>query len=495
MPASFFRIFVARGSAVVALVISASQVTSCGDGGTSPPKFVGKLIRVSDNGQAADVGTAVPIDVRVADANGGAVKGITLTFTVTRGGGSVSPVSAQTDGAGQASAEWTLGPAIGLNEVTVTAARVSGSPLSVTATGRSPSFFATIIAAGAYHTCGITPAHVAYCWGDNSYGQLGDSTTTPSLVPVRVTGNHTFAQITAGQDHTCALDTGGAGFCWGDNSFGQLGVGIAASTTVPTPVVGNLTFSSISTASVHTCALTIAQTLYCWGGNMNGQLGSNGNVWSSSPVLVAGGHQFRSFVAGWRHTCGIAVSGETLCWGANEFGAVGDSTTTDRLAPTRVHTMLLFDKLGAGFDNTCGITHDQHGYCWGDNNAGGGGTGTMGDTLLVPKAIVGSNLFVQLASGYEYTCGVSTQLLCWGGNSAATLGDGQASNTPTLTPTRVAITGVNFLAVAGSMMHTCAIAFDRAVYCWGVNLYGEVGDGTTQIRFAPVRVHPPSENP
>ena len=486
----FLRIAPGHVGALAALALGALALTSCGGAATDPDAPAGpRLVLVSAHDQEADVGTTLPIVVRIMAPDGRPVKGTVITFTVTGGGGTVSPASVESDSTGQARASWTLGAVEGMNGVTVAASGAAPSSVSITATGHWPAFIAASITAGAYHSCGITAAHEAYCWGDNSKGQLGDSTVDASYIPVEVTGDHEFVQITAGQDHTCALDTSGAAFCWGGNSFGQLGIGIRDSVEIPTPVAGGLKFTALSTSSVHTCGLTAQGAAYCWGGNQFRQLGTGSGTWAWAPVPVAGNYAFRQVVAGWRHTCGITSTGATLCWGWNEFGALGDSTTVTRDVPTAVHTALVFRTLSAGFDDTCGITDDLHGYCWGDNNAGGGGTGTLGDTLLVPTPIAGSYAFTQLTSGYEYTCGVTSggSLLCWGGNSSATLGIGDASNTPTVLPTPVALSGVSFSAVTGSMMHTCAIASTGVTYCWGLNLYGEVGDGTAQIRGAPVR--------
>ena len=225
----------------------------------------------------------------------------------------------------------------------------------------------------------------------------------------------------------------GAAFCWGGNSFGQLGIGIRDSVEILTPVAGGLSFIALSTSGVHTCGLTAQGAAYCWGGNQFRQLGTGSDAWAWAAVPVAGHYTFRQVVAGWRRT---------------------------------------------------------YGYCWGDNNADGGGTGTTGNTLPLPTPIAGNYSFTQLTSGYEYTCGVTSggPLLCWGGNSSAMLGVGNASNTPTALPIPVVLFGVSFSAVTGSMMHTCAIASTRVTYCWGLNQYGEVGDSTTQIRSAPVRV-------
>jgi alpha-tubulin suppressor-like RCC1 family protein len=88
-----------------------------------------------------------------------------------------------------------------------------------------------------YHTCALDTAHGAWCWGDNSNGQLGDSSTTQANAPVAVVGlTSGVASISPGEYHTCAVTTAGLAQCWGSNSFGQLGNNATIDSSVPVPV-------------------------------------------------------------------------------------------------------------------------------------------------------------------------------------------------------------------------------------------------------------------
>ena len=116
---------------------------------------------------------------------------------------------------------------------------------------------ATKIAAGGQRSCALLASHQVQCWGDNSSGQLGNGTTTQSSTPVTVSGiDGVTAQATdiaTGYVHTCALLSGGAEQCWGDNTYGQLGNGVSATSTTPQGISGppKVVWSS-SNASVAT---------------------------------------------------------------------------------------------------------------------------------------------------------------------------------------------------------------------------------------------------
>jgi len=108
----------------------------------------------------------------------------------------------------------------------------------------------TAVSVGASETCGVTTSGAAYCWGYNGYGELGTGTTTGSLIPVAVSGGLTFAAVSIDRlenanagPHTCGATPGGAAYCWGDNTTGELGDGTSGTNRLtPVAVLGGLTF-------------------------------------------------------------------------------------------------------------------------------------------------------------------------------------------------------------------------------------------------------------
>lgn len=229
--------------------------------------------------------------------------------------------------------------------------------------------FTSLTTSTAAHTCGLTAAGAAWCWGENEFGRLGDGTQTLRNAPVAVSGGIVFTSISAGGGHTCGLTAAGTAYCWGLNSRGQVGDGTTANKLVPVPVSTSLKFRQIAAGVAHTCALTEQNIPYCWGDNVAGALG-DGTTTSSqnTPVPVAGGNDFTMITVGERHACGLTGEGIVLCWGFNQFGALGDGTFITRTTPVPLSVPILFKKIAAGGYHTCGISVSNVTFCWGDNS-------------------------------------------------------------------------------------------------------------------------------
>jgi alpha-tubulin suppressor-like RCC1 family protein len=336
----------------------------------------------------------------------------------------------------------------------------------------------TVIAAGFSHTCAIGAAGVAYCWGSNASGQLGNDTTSQSALPLVVPGGHTFSTIAAGYAHTCALTPGGTAYCWGANANGQLGIGSeGASVSTPTAVTGGLTFTMLSAGYVHTCGLTAAGAAYCWGADESGELGDGtAGTDQTAPTAVAGGLTFATISAGAVYTCGVTTAGAGYCWGSNGYGVLGDGTTTDRYTPVAVAGGLTLTTISAGVYHTCGLTTSGVAYCWGNAANGQLGTGLNSLSSSMPLVVAGGLTFSTIATGELSTCAVTPTgaVYCWG---AGTFGDlASASTASANQPQMAAGTQTLSTLTAGLSFHTCGLSTDGGAYCWGYNDSGELGD-------------------
>lgn len=182
---------------------------------------------------------------------------------------------------------------------------------------------------GRFHTCAVTTSDVAYCWGWDQNGQLGDgSSLITRHQPVRVKTDLAFRQIDAGPDHTCAVSTAHRAYCWGLGKFGRIGDGQTNRRYVPKAVAGGLTVDRVSAGGEHTCAETSSNVAYCWGYNSLGELGDGTTTQRLTPVPVSGGLHFSQLSAGAFYTCGRTPAGAAYCWGDNSFGQLGNGGTS-----------------------------------------------------------------------------------------------------------------------------------------------------------------------
>jgi alpha-tubulin suppressor-like RCC1 family protein len=400
------------------------------------------------------------------------------------------------------------------------------------------------ISAGGYHTCALVSSGSVRCWGWNAAGQLGDGTMTATNtgMPTTVSGLSGATMLAAGGLHTCAL-VGGAVKCWGFNTDGELGDGSTSQSLVPANVNGLSGVTSISAGARHTCAIQTAGTLKCWGDNTLGQLGNNSNVSTAAgpPVAVSGIVSGATALAsGGYHTCAV-VAGAEKCWGDNETGELGIGSLVNSHVPANVTGLgsgVLATSAGLFF--SCALSSaagSQQLKCWGDNVDGelglsdtiyqhtpsavvglGSGATTLaaGPDALHACAIVGgaakcwglngygqlgngatlsssvpvtatglSSGVTELADGESHTCAVASgKAMCWGHNANGQLGNG--STTDSHTP--VTAIASNVIAIGAGAAHSCAILAGGSVKCWGANGNGELGDGSTTERHAPVTV-------
>jgi len=360
----------------------------------------------------------------------------------------------------------------------------------------TPPAISSVVAAA--HTCALTSAGAAYCWGYNvDQAGVDQSVLNPTLVVPPAGVAFQSLSVSKVDDVTCALPTTGGAYCWGDNDHGQLGDGTTTPHSSPAPVAGGLTFKSIAVGDAHVCAVTTNGSVYCWGFSGNGAFGDNSVGEHFTPTAGAPGLAFQSVVAGSDYTCGLTTTGVAYCWGLGNTGQLGDGTGHSSRIPVAVAGGLTFQSIAGGGLGACGLTVAGKAYCWGNNffgTVGDGSSATEDGVIrrLAPTAVAGDLTFASLAAGYQTMCGLTASgaAYCWGANDGA-IGDGSADHRST--PTAVA-GGLTFLSISSGTGYSCGVTTSNALYCWGDNSDGALGDGTILSHPTPAPVRWPADH-
>ncbi len=349
------------------------------------------------------------------------------------------------------------------------------------------------LAIGGFHSCGVRSGAVL-CWGNNLDGQLGIGSVEFPEAPV-ATGLTNGAYVVTGGAHSCALRTDGKVSCWGRNWDGQLGLGTTVSREQrPVEIPGLNGVVSLAAGKDHTCAVTGDGNVHCWGRNRLGQVGTDptGDPEINAPRRVDGITDAVEVAAGYNHTCARLGSGRVMCWGRNHEGELGDGGTVDSFVPVEVTNLMNAEELALGGDHSCARSTDGTVACWGYNVHGQLGDGTK-TSAVIPQSVVGLDdvEVVQITAGPRHSCalGGDGAVWCWGRNRSGELGDGTTDSRvePEVVldlPPVVEIRGGG--ATHGG--HACARTSAGALYCWGHRGYGQLGDGATVVRSTPMPV-------
>ena len=289
------------------------------------------------------------------------------------------------------------------------------------------------ITVGMSHACALDTGGRAYCWGLNNAGQLGDGgaagLTSNRPVAVDTSGvlqGKQLVQISSGAGHTCARDTAGALYCWGDNTYGQLGDGTKVTRTSPVtvnmaPMAGAAKF--VAAGGAHTCAISTPGAAYCWGANGTGQIGDGtygpANARTEPTAVDAtgalSGRVLRGIALAERNTC--AWDTRAFCWGTNGNGqlGIGSQPLWESFTPIAVSTSGALsgkdiDQVSVGSWSVCALDTDGAAYCWGAPWQGRLGIGPVNVDQLAPVAVSGTNRFAIIAVGDGYVSAITGPL-------------------------------------------------------------------------------------
>ena len=318
------------------------------------------------------------------------------------------------------------------------------------------------LSVGVNASCVRSRTGEVWCWGLNSSGQLGHTggdvscgnglacNPTPQKVPLLVPA----VQISVGEPFACARAADGSVRCWGDNSYGALGNAVPSLGPHPTPSLVTITSDVVDIAAGRgyetTCATKIDGTIWCWGENFRGQLGhtSGGDTYcppgvgsvscNATPSPIPG---FSGFVSPSASRVACARSGDAgyYCWGYNGFGQLGIESIdpVDHATPVPVITAKAA-VLSPGYNHACALDVDGVAWCWGYNFWGVVGDGSMGGSaceggspycVLKAVRVTGVPKLAAISAGAELTLalGVDGSVWAWGANI-----DGRTGHAPGL---------------------------------------------------------------
>ena len=389
----------------------------------------------------------------------------------------------------------------------------------------------------------------AYAWGDNTYGELGDGSTTERHMPAVVKTpdrktypdlppDFTYVQVSAGGWHSLALGSDGYVYAWGWDFYGQLGNNTSGYSVYsyvpvrvrdpnnPTDASKGLKAVQVSAGASHSLALGSDGCVYSWGNNPYGQLGNNTTTDSSFPVPVRDPKSPTDAIkrlkalqisAGASHSLAVGSDGYAYAWGYNANGQLGNNTSGDSAnspvparvrdpaTPTDTSRGLKATQVSGGYAHSLAAGSDGNAYAWGYNGIGQLGNSTKKDSSFPMPVRDPSSPYdsskglkaTQVSGGENHSLAVDQDgnAWAWGDNDHGQLGikstKDQSFPVKVFTSAQSTSTAGPWLHVAQLIAgdhHSLAIDTDGNTKAWGINDSGRLGDGTIKESNVPVPV-------
>ena len=358
---------------------------------------------------------------------------------------------------------------------------------------------------------------VVYAWGRGiaaTRGERGDAADDGeqaveterhqhAFVPAPVRGLNRVVAVAAGYDHALALQADGSVWAWGQNDCGQLGIGNTVRQREPVRIPDLSGVAIAASLGRFSLALSADGSVWGWGVNTSENLGAestdvcvsqevpHSGVFHSClrPTRVRTPTGVTGIAAGTSHCLAVLVDGMVWGWGANLYGQVIEGPDNPRGVPVQIHALRGVRTVAAGSMHSLALLADGTVLAWGGNVTWQLGDGTTASNPK-PRPVAGLDRVVMIACGEVHNLAVRDDgtLWSWGQNGFGQLGDGTrvSKGRPIRIGVREGI--VNVVAISASGYHSVAVTGDGAVWAWGGNTYGQLGDGTNLFRSTPVRV-------
>ena len=361
-------------------------------------------------------------------------------------------------------------------------------------------------------TCIIANDSKIYCWGRNSYGQIGDGTDNiyrPVPTMANLPSTKIPVSISEGDgNHVCSVMDDGTLYCWGKNTFGQLGVGSICDSDsyangcngdrgISSPSLVNLpqglTAKAVSTGEDFTCAILSDDRVYCWGLNASGQVGNGstgGSTTTPSEVLLPTERSALSITSGTYHSCAVMDDSSLFCWGSNYYGAVGNGISGGSISTPEQVILPANETISmasVGYRQTCVVSTTNIVYCWGYGSyvyqSNSSSTGWYQSNSYSPVMVsISGGQAVTIGVGDRFACAIlsNENLYCWGSDSSGRLGANHGGGVHG--PTIVTMPdNQNTVALSVGYSHSCALTDDNSLVCWGSHNHqnGIIGTGNS----------------